>query len=275
MLLGVLAMVPAACSSGGDDAVESPVPEMVEQADWAEVFEDERVVGAFAVREVGSGETLVWDPDRVERRRLPASTFKILNSMIILQTAVVGSVDQVVPWDGVEREIETWNRDHSLRSGIEVSAVWLYQALARDVGDDQMGEWVTAAGYGNTDITGGVDQFWLRGALRISPLEQLDFLERMVTGDLPFDAEVVAEVREIIVREQGDGWSWSHKTGTGFDAGPPLGWLVGTTEYDDRTWVFAMNVDLQSTEPGTPLDPQVRETVSRRILESIGALPPA
>lgn len=252
----------------------SPAVEIVQQDEWGQLFEDENVVGTFAVREVGSTQTLVWDRDRAERARLPASTFKILNSMIILQTEVVGDVEEVVPWDGVEREIEVWNQDHSLRSGIEVSAVWMYQALAREVGADRMAEWVAAAEYGNTDIAGGIDEFWLRGDLRISPLEQLDFLEQMVTGGLPFDADAVDAVRDILVQEQGDGWSWSHKTGTSLAAEPTLCWLVGTTELDDRTWVFAMNVDLDGPELATQIDPQVRQTLSRRILEDVGALPP-
>lgn len=262
-----------ACRSNEDGSAELQDVEIIERGEWGQIFEDENVVGTFAVREVGSGDTFVWDSDRVERRELPASTFKILNSMIILQTGVVADVDELVAWDGVRREIEAWNQDHSLRSGIEVSAVWMYQELARAVGEDRMAEWVTAAGYGNANIAGGIDQFWLRGDMKISPLEQLDFLEQMVAGDLPFDPGVVADVTEIIIREQGDGWSWSHKTGTTPTAQPALGWLVGTTENDDRSWVFAMNVDLESTEPGTPIDPQVRQTVSRRILEDLGALP--
>lgn len=286
--LALMAFVLAACSSGsstGDDAgpvtpdtgaaePSPPALDLVEQDEWGQLFEDENVVGTFAVREVGSGQTLVWDRDRAERARLPASTFKILNSMVILQTQVVGGVDELVPWDGVEREIEVWNRDHSLRSGIEVSAVWMYQALAREVGAARMAEWVAAADYGNTDIGGGIDDFWLRGDLRISPLEQLDFLERMITGGLPFDDDVVADVREIIVREQGDGWSWSHKTGTALAAEPTLGWLVGATDFDDRSWVFAMNVDLDGPELATQIDPQVRQTLTRRLLEDVGALPP-
>ena len=271
VMVALLAFAPVACSSDEDDSAEPSAVEIIERGEWGQIFDDENVVGTFALREVGSGQTFVWDTDRVEQRQLPASTFKILNSMIILQTGVAADVDEVVPWDGVERQIEAWNQDHSLRSGIEVSAVWMYQERARQVGEERMAEWVTAAGYGNADIGGGIDQFWLDGDLRISPLEQLDFLEQMVTGDLPFDPEVVADVSEIIVREQGDGyWTWSHKTGTS----PTLAWLVGTTEYDDRTWVFAMNLELESTEPGTQIDPQVRLTMSRRILEEVGALPP-
>ncbi len=272
VLAALVTVVPVACTSEDDGSAE---PQVVERGEWGRFFDDAGVVGTFAAREVGTGRTLVWNVDRAEARRLPASTFKILNSMIILQTGLVDDVDEVVAWDGVERPIAAWNRDHNLRSGIEVSAVWMYQELAREVGEDRMAEWVVAADYGNADIGGGIDEFWLRGDLRISPLEQLDFLERMVTGELPFDAEVVADVGEIIVREQGDGWVWSHKTGTALAVQPTLGWLVGTAQQGDRTWVFAMNIDLDSTELSGQIDPLIRQTLSRRILENVGALPSA
>lgn len=253
---------------------ESDTIDVDERDDWGEVFAEEGVVGTFALREVGASMTAVWDPTRASTPRLPASTFKILNSMIILQTGVLSDVDEVVEWDGVQRSVPEWNRDHSLRTGIEVSAVWAYQELARRVGDDAMASWVDEAGYGNRDIGGGIDQFWLRGDLRISPFEQLDFLERMVTGDLAFDDEVVGQVCEIIVRDQGDGWTWSHKTGTALGEEPPLGWLVGTAENDGRTWVFAMNLDLDGVDgPSGQLDPLVRQRIARTILEAEGALP--
>ncbi len=226
------------------------------------------------MREVGTNETLVWDRDRAEERRIPASTFKILNSLIILETGVLPDVETVVRWDGVSREVAVWNRDHSLRTGIEVSAVWAYQELARQVGEEQMAEWVSRARYGNGDIGGGIDQFWLRGKLRISPLEQLDFLERLALGKLPLRPAIQESVLEILVREAGEGWAWSHKTGTALSEDSDLGWLVGLTEYNGVRHVFALNLDLEPvTDLENQLDPWVRHDLAREILESEGALP--
>ncbi len=252
----------------------SMTPRLVDRPEWGSLFDDAGVTGTFVLREVGSDQTWVFDVDRATRRRLPASTFKVLNSMIILETGTVAGVDTVVPWDDTVREIPEWNRDHSLRSGIEVSAVWLFQALARDVGEREMAGWVERADYGNADIGGGIDEFWLRGELRISPVEQLDFLERMVEGELPFSSAVVDAVREILVREQGDDWSWSHKTGTALAAEPTLGWLVGTTHNRGREWVFAMNLDLSiGGLDGEQIDPQLRQRIAREVLVAEGALP--
>jgi beta-lactamase class D len=248
---------------------------MVERSDWGAVFADAGVDGTFVLHEVGSDEIQVYDPERAATRRIPASTFKILNSLIILETGTVADVDEIIEWDGVQRDVPAWNRDHDLRTAIEVSAVWVYQELARRVGEEAMSELVGAAGYGNADIGGGIDRFWLDGDLRISPLEQVDFLGRLVADDLPFSEENMAAVREIMVREAGDGWTWSHKTGTALSDDPVLGWLVGTTEYDGSTWIFAMNLDLGTVDVPSQIDPQVRQQITRTILEAEGALPPA
>lgn len=247
---------------------------IVERPEWEAVFAAQDVAGTIAVHEIDSDHIDVYAPTRAAEPRIPASTFKILNSLIILETGALPSADELVTWDGVERQVEVWNQDHSLRSGIEVSAVWMYQQMAREVGEEQMSFWVSEAGYGNADIGGGIDQFWLSGDLRISPLEQIDFLTRMVEGGLPFSDETVAAVRDILVRESGDGWAWSHKTGTSLSSTPDLGWLVGIAENEDRTWVFALNVDLEPVvDVETQLNPRARQDIARTILEMEGALP--
>ena len=266
----LLIVVIAGCSASNDSE-----PRIIERPEWSQFFEDADAAGTFALREVGSGDTTVFDATRAAEQRLPASTFKILNSLIVLQTEVLADPDQIVEWDGVDRGIESWNQDHSLRSGIEVSAVWAFQELARQVGAERMQRWVRDADYGNGDIGGGIDQFWLDGDLRISPLEQLDFLEALVTGDLPFDDDVTAAVADIIVRATGEDWTWSHKTGTALSEDPDLGWLVGSTEHAGRQFVFAMNLDLTPvTDLDGQLDPLVRQSIARDILGSVGALPP-
>lgn len=272
VLAGASLLGSAGCSASTDGG--NSEPDLISRDGWGEVFDDAGVVGTFALREVGSSVTMVWSADRASEPRLPASTFKILNSLVILETGVLPDTETVVPWDGIERDIAAWNQDHSLRSGIKVSAVWAYQDLARRVGEERMLEWVTRSGYGNMDIGGGIDEFWLRGELRISPLEQLDFLEDFVNQELPFRPEVLAAVADILIREQAGTWRWSHKTGTALVEGPDLGWLVGITENEGRTFVFAMNLDLEPvSKVETQLDPQVRQTIAREILTREGALP--
>ena len=91
-------------------------------------------------------------------------------------------------WDGIDRNPPEWNRDLNLKEAMKLSAVWFYQVLARRVGHEQMQKWVTQVGYGNHQIvaTKEIDNFWLRGQLRITHQAQIQFLRRLYNGDLPF-----------------------------------------------------------------------------------------
>lgn len=274
--LAVLIAV-AACSSSTPESSSPPgsiAPSaVVEHDDWGDDFAAAGTAGTFVARRVGGTETHVWNPDRADEPRLPGSTFKILNSMIVLETETLPDVDTEVAWDGVIRGVEAWNRNHSLRSGIEVSAVWMYQEMARRIGETEMADWVRRADYGNADTSGAVDRFWLDGELRISPV-QIDFLEQAVLGELPFRSDVVDSVLEILVRESGDGWTWSHKTGTVLADDPALGWLVGTTSNGSESWVFGLNLDLPGVKTATgQIDPAARQQLAHRFLLDLGALP--
>ena len=252
--------------------------DLVVEPAWADHFEERGVVGTFVLHRIGDDHVMVHDPARAQVRAIPASTFKILNSAIALETGVVADVDTVIPWDGIRREFEAWNRDQTLRSAIEVSAVWAYQELARRVGAERMAEHVAAADYGNADIGGPIDEFWLRGELRISAMEQLQLLASLINDRLPFSPENQAAVREILIRDEGPNWVLGHKTGTALATEPVLGWLVGYTQHDGDTWVFALNLDLGiDSSSGAALDgqldPQLRQRLATTILVEAGALP--
>ena len=55
------------------------------------------------------------------------------------------------------------------------STVWVYQQFAREIGEVREKEHLTRIQYGNADLSGGVDRFWLDGALRISAMEMGGF----------------------------------------------------------------------------------------------------
>ena len=153
--------------------------------DLARHFTDAGTAGTFVGYKVDDYLVIASDKDRSGEAKLPASTFKIPNSVIALETGVVGDPDKdVFKWDGVTRSIEAWNNDHTMRSAIAVSAVPVYQEIARRIGAERMQKYVDLFEYGNRDIGGGIDQFWLTGNLRIDPVQQVDFVDRLRRGTL-------------------------------------------------------------------------------------------
>src|SRR6202165_2081022 len=154
--------------------------------DLAKHFTDEDTVGTFVGYKVDDYLVIASDKNRSGEAVLPASTFKIPKSLIALEPGVVGDPDKdIFKWDGVTRSIDAWNKDHTLRSAIAVSAVPVYQEIARRIGQERMQKYVDLFEYGNRDIGGGIDQFWLTGNLRIDPMQQVDFVDRLRRGVLP------------------------------------------------------------------------------------------
>lgn len=200
----------------------------------------------------------------VDESFLPASTFKIFSSLVALETGVIADETSVIRWDGVERDRTELNQDLDLQSSFRVSAVPHFQELVRRVGEERMQHYLDLVGYGNQTISGGADQFWLSGGLRISPLEQVDFLVRLYDGDLPFRPEVLASLKEMMLVEETNGAAIRAKTGWAKNEGQDdIGWWVGWMETRDDVRFFA--TVLTSGAPKNDFGPS-RLAVTRKVL---------
>jgi beta-lactamase class D len=214
--------------------------------DLAKHFIDEGTVGTFVGYKVDDYLVIASDKNRSGEAKLPASTFKIPNSVIALETGVVGDPDKdIFKWDGVVRSIEAWNRDHTMRTAIAASAVPVYQEIARRIGPERMQKYLDLFDYGNRDIGGGIDQFWLTGNLRIDPVQQIDFVDRLRRGVLPVSKRSQELVRDILpVTQSGDAVIRAKSGLLGAEVGKPsLGWMVGWAEKGSARTVFALNLD--------------------------------
>src|SRR5437762_6807369 len=219
--------------------------------DLAKRFADEGTVGTFVGYKTDDYLVIASDKERSGEAMLPASTFKIPNSIIALETGVVADPDKdVFKWDGVVRSIEAWNKDHTLRSAIAASAVPVYQEIARRIGAERMQKYLDLLDYGNHNIGGGIDQFWLTGDLRIDPIQQVDFVDRLRRGVLPVSKRSQELVRDILPVTKVGNATIRAKTGLlGAERGQPsLGWLVGWAEKGSQQTVFAMNMDCKTPE---------------------------
>lgn len=215
-------------------------------------------------------------PDRNFQEFPVASTFKILNSLIALEAGIVPSDLAVLTWDGIEREIPTWNRDLNLREAFKISAVWFYQVLARRLGHGAMKQWIERVGYGNQDIgaPADIDRFWLNGQLKITPEAQIQFLRRLHGNDLPFSERTLAIVKDMMISEQTPDYTIRAKTGW-YGFGRPevqqIGWYVGYVETRDKVYFFATNLDIHSDRASQ--NGAARLEVTRRSLQALGAFP--
>ena len=146
----------------------SSAADTLARPEWQEHFDAKGVRGTFVAFEPAKDRYLVVNAARAEQRFLPASTFKIPNALIGLEVGSIEDAKEVFRWDGKPKVRAAWERDHTLASGMRDSVVWMFQEVARRTGRERMREWIDRLQYGNRDIRGGIDLFWLQGALRVS-----------------------------------------------------------------------------------------------------------
>jgi len=207
--------------------------------DFKKYYDNFNVKGSFVLYDQKNDKYIFYNQAQYKQPFTPASTFKICNSLIGLETGVIKDENFVIPWDSLKRQVPAWNQDHNLKSAFKYSVVWYYQELARRVGGKQMKYWLDKSDYGNKDTTGGIDMFWLTGSLRISPEQQIDFLKRLQHNNLPFSQRTMDIVKDIMIVKDTLHNTIRAKTGWGEQDNKYVGWYVGYLETKDNVYYFA------------------------------------
>ncbi|MFD2932744.1 class D beta-lactamase [Spirosoma flavum] len=252
-------------------------PSVIDRPDFARFFEAEKLPGSFLLYDLKKDVYMAYRYDRCKETFLPASTFKIANTLIGLETGVLQGENSPMKWDGVKRDIVSWNQDHTLRSAFQVSCVPCYRELARKIGLKRMKSFVKKADYGHMDIhADNLDMFWLTGKSRISQVEEIDFLRRIYSGDVPFSEHSRAVLKKIMLIDDKPTYKLYGKTGWAINldgvtvTGPNIGWFVGYVEKGNDVYFFATNIEHPTPVPDNFVS--ARRGITEKILAELGII---
>jgi len=209
--------------------------------------------GVLVVMDCASGEVFLSKRTLAREAFGPCSTFKIWNTLIGIEEGILRSpAEPFWKWDGEERSFPDWNRDLTLREAFAASCVPAFQELARKIGPERMQAWLNKLGYGNKDMCGRPDSFWLPRAgqpnILITPEQQAEMVGKLVTGKLPVKKESVAMLLDIMRTESSARSTLFGKTGSGLRAakdGPSndndfdMGWFVGVLDSGGHKYAYA------------------------------------
>jgi beta-lactamase class D len=236
------------CGGGAKKAPPVVVPTDAMEADAAtkvDISGLTNVPACFVLREP-DGTVRQSDEAVCQKRLLPASTFKIPNALIGADVGLLDGPDAIMKYDAKAYPRnpdwpEGWDHDQTLRQALLISAVPLFRRLAMQIGPERMQAHLDAFEYGNKNISGGQDTFWLTGrGLAISAPEQVTFLSKLLAGTLPVKPAAMATVREALPTEKAGDATLHWKTGTANrEPEPWVAWLVGWVERPDGNHVFA------------------------------------
>jgi beta-lactamase class D len=229
-----------------DEVIVVSVDTMVVN-DWKHFYDSVGVDGSFVLYSPNYKMVKVYNPSRSAMRLEPASTFKIFNSLVALETGVVKNENEVLKWDGKKRKYSKWNQDLDMKRAFKHSALWFYQEMARRIGKEQMQYWLDTVGYGNKLIQPAIDEFWLGGGVEITPYEQILFLERLYNDSLPFSRNTMKTVKEIMLVDDTT-YIMRAKTGWTVHNNGSKGWYVGWVESNGIPYFFANVIDIPTDD---------------------------
>ncbi len=208
---------------------------------------------------------LVW----AKKEFSPASTFKIPNTIIGIETGVIGDTT-IFKWDGQKRRMVDWEADLSLKDAFQKSCVPCYQDVARRIGYAEMKRFLGRFGYGAMEFTEEtLDKFWLEGNSKISQYQQVDFLERFYHDGLGISEKTTEMVKEIMLIEKTKSYALYGKTGWGFVNNIDNGWFVGFLVSGSNEYFFATNI---TPKKDFNLDnfKQIRKDITIKTLQKTG-----
>lgn len=254
----------------------SPLPGLRAQLHWTPLFEDCHVQGSVTLFDQATNTWLTNDPEDSHTPTLPASTFKVINTLIALETGVIQSVDDTVRWPG---RIDTTKygyrpdifRDLTVREAFRYSAGWAYVELAKRIGKARYRDYLKRCGYGNLDLSQEDADFWNFGPFAISPFNQVEVLRAIYHERLPFAPEHYAALKDIMLVEQTDTYTLRAKTGWTRDGGINTGWWVGYVQRGANVYFFATRL-LQDRSRKRADFGRCRIDISRQVLRELGIL---
>jgi beta-lactamase class D len=206
--------------------------------DFQEIFDKYNLKGSLIFSSLDN-KNYVFNEKRVNKKFTPASTFKILHTLIALEENIVDE-NTIIKWDGKKRFYEPWNKDQTLQSAIKYSCVWCYQTFAQKISNKTYLSYLEKTDYGNKKTGKDKTTFWLDGDLKISALQQIAFLKKLYQNKLPFKRKYLKYTKKIITLEKTSNYTLKGKTGWANN----IGWFVGYIKTKKEVCFFALNANI-------------------------------
>lgn len=218
--------------------------EKITESEFQTIIDSSNVEGSILIYDFTENKYYSNNFEWANKGRLPASTFKIPNSIIALETNVIKNDSTLLKWDGKKRRLKNWEQDLTLKEAFHFSCVPCYQEIAQKIGVKKMNEYLSKLDFGDMQVDStNIDVFWLEGESKINQFQQIDFLKRFYKSELPISDLTENIMKKTMVIDDKKENKLSGKTGWSIRNGNNNGWFVGYLETASKTYFFATNIE--------------------------------
>jgi len=246
------------------------------QISFSKPFEDCGINGSITLYDYNEKKWISSDIADSHKQTLPASTFKIINTLIALESGAISDENEMIKWPGSTDTVKYGYRpeiyhDISMKEAFKLSAGWAYVELAKQIGKEEYRQYLSAIKYGNVDLSVNDDDFWNFGGFAISPANQIDIMRGVYEESLPFKKSSFRILKEMMIEKKTGEYTLRAKTGWTRDDGKDTGWWVGWVEREDNVYFFATRLIKERNIPN-PNFGKCRKDITMEILSQLGIL---
>jgi beta-lactamase class D len=255
------------------DKIQSPeIEREIVVSEFQTLIDSADVKGSILIYDLKDDKYYSNNFNWAKKGYLPASTYKITNSIIALETGVVQSDSTLFKWNGEERRLKIWEQDMIFKDAFHYSCVPCYQEVARKIGVNRMNKYLDKFDYGKMKVDStNIDLFWLEGESQINQYQQIEFLKRFYNSELPISQRTETIMKRMIVIEEDETYKLSGKTGWSIRDGNNNGWFVGFVEIKENTYFFATNVE-PNQNFNMDLSPMIRKELTFKALKQLNII---
>lgn len=259
-----------------DNHFTSKNDEVLVRQDFKKYFDECNVEGAIAIYDHKNHTWILSDTVATRKETLPASTFKIINLLIALETKTIASENDIVKWPGSTDTLKYDYRpniyhDITVKEAFEVSAGWAFIELAKKIGKDNYKKYLTLCHYGNINLSQTDPDFWNFGAFGISPINQVEFIKNLYEEKLPFSKRNIEIVKKVMITEQNDDYTIHSKTGWTRENDINTGWWVGYIENKNGAYFFATRL-LQDRKLNASNFGNCRKEITKSVFKNLNVI---
>ena len=245
------------------------------QVSFGHIYDNLGVKGSSTIYDYKNKKWILTDAKDSEIPTLPASTFKIPHSLILLEYRAIKDENEIYRWDGEQKShfgfpFKIWEQDTDLKTAYRNSTIWFFVKASQRLTRKKYKNLLKKIGYGNNDLSKEGYDFWNYGNFAISPKNQVEFLIDLYENKLPFSQENMEKVKQLMISEDQVNYIFRDKTGWTRIHGKDIGWWVGYLTTSENVYFFATRLT-KAIDEENPNFFNARKQVTKQILKELNA----
>lgn len=250
--------------------------QIIVRNDFRNYFDSCAVEGSIAIYDVQHRTWIVSDTTGIYQETLPASTFKIVNTLIALETNTIKDENEIVQWPGSTDTVKYGYRpdiyrDLTVADAFRLSAGWVYVEISKKIGKEKYKEYLLKSGYGNDQLAHNDPDFWNFGSFAISPHNQVEFIHNLYREKLPFSKRNMDVMKQLMLTAPTDDYTIRAKTGWTREHNINTGWWTGYIETPKGAYIFATRL-LQDRKMNRADFGSCRKEITLKVFRKLGII---